>query len=277
MQDYYSILGVDKSANQDEIKQAYRRMASRHHPDKGGDTQKFQEIEEAYRILGDPVKRAEYDAPKPQFNENIFTSGGVPPEFENIFRHFFNGNPFGHASASPQRNRTMNFRHVITLEEAYHGKTLIVNLPLRNGQERLLEIKIPPGIQDGQTLRLQNVGDDSIPHLPKGDVMITIEVLLPQNFRRQGDNLIYRATINCVQAMLGTSIKIDTLRNTILEVNVPSGVNKDSVLVVENEGMPNIHNSHIRGDLLIELNITILQGLSETIKDKLKELFKDYV
>lgn len=277
MQNYYHILGIDRSASQDEIKQAYRRMASRHHPDKGGDTQKFQEIEEAYRILGDPQKRQEYDNPRPNFNESIFSSSdGIPPEFEHFFRNFnFNFNPFG-APQQP-KNRTMNFRHDISLEEAFSGKILVVNVPLPNGRERMLEIKIPAGIRDNTTLRLQNMGDDSISNLPKGDIMLTIGVLPHDRFRRQGDNLIYRASINCVQAMLGTSVKIDTLRNTILEVGIPAGVGKDNIVVVGNEGMPSMHNNQVRGDLIIELNITILQGLSETIKDKLKELFKDYV
>ena len=99
MSNHYETLGVSKSATPEEIKRAYRKLASQHHPDKGGDTAKFQQVEEAYRVLSDPAQRQQYDNPQPQggFNFN-FNNSGVPPEMQDIFRNFgfnFNaGSPF---------------------------------------------------------------------------------------------------------------------------------------------------------------------------------------
>ena len=129
---YYETLGVSKNATPDEIKRAFRKLASQHHPDKGGDTQKFQEIQAAYDTLGDPEKKAAYDNPQPQFQQ----FGGMPSGFEDIFNAFGGGNPFGDMfGRRPQRqqprNKTLNLQTGISLEDAFFGKdlTLSVTLP----------------------------------------------------------------------------------------------------------------------------------------------------
>ena len=114
MSDYYSTLGINRSASQEEIKQAYRRMAKQHHPDRGGDTAQFQKIEEAYRILSDPQKKQDYDSPAGQ---NFQQFNGGMGGFEDLFKHFgFNG-PFGDIFGqrhSHHRNRTLNLETVIS-------------------------------------------------------------------------------------------------------------------------------------------------------------------
>ena len=187
--DYYNILGVSKQAGADEIKKAYRKLASQHHPDKGGDTKKFQEVEEAYRTLSDPEKRQQYDNPQPQFGGGGF-GGGVPPGFEDIFSAF-GGGPFGDMFGrrqQPQRNKTLNMQTNVSLEEAFSGKNLMATVVLPSGKEQLIDVKIPAGIQDGVTLRLSGMGDDSIPNIPRGDIHLTVHVQPHSTFIRQGDD-----------------------------------------------------------------------------------------
>ena len=118
MASHYETLGVGKDASPDEIKKAFRRLAAQHHPDRGGDTKKFQEIQAAYDVLSDPEKRAAYDTPAPQFGDGFQQFGGMPPGFEDIINNMFGnsgfspfGNPFGFRNAAqPQRNRTLNIQ-----------------------------------------------------------------------------------------------------------------------------------------------------------------------
>jgi curved DNA-binding protein len=145
--DYYNILGVDRSASQDDIKKAYRKLAAKHHPDRGGDTAKFQEISAAYDTLSDPNKRSQYDNPQPQGGFQQY--GGMPPGFEEMFRGFGNspfGDIFGQRRQQPVRNRTLNLQTQITLEEAFKGKDLLANVQLPSGRDQLLEVKIPAGV-----------------------------------------------------------------------------------------------------------------------------------
>jgi curved DNA-binding protein len=218
MSDLYNTLGVERSANPDEIKRAYRKLAAQHHPDRGGDTKKFQEIQAAYDTLSDSEKRAEYDNPQPQIGGFNFHGNGFPPGFEDIFAHFGDGHPFSamFGRRPQQRNRTLNLQSSITLYEALTGKDIIANIRLPSGKEQLLEIKIPPGINDGSTLRLSGVGDDSIPNLPKGDIHFTIQVQPHPEFQRQGDDLISEIEVNCIDAILGKKILINTIDNKLL-------------------------------------------------------------
>jgi curved DNA-binding protein len=276
MTDYYSTLGISKSADADEIKRAYRRMANQHHPDKGGDTEKFKEVEEAYRTLSDPQKRAEYDNPQPQFGGGgpggfHFTSGG----FEDIFAQF--GGPFGDIFGrrhQPQRNRTLNIQTAITLEEAFFGKDLLATLGLPSGREQTIEVKIPAGIQDGTTLRLSGLGDDSITGIPRGDLHLTVNVQPHRIFQRQGDDLIRNIDINCIDAMLGKKISITTLDNKTLEVSVNPGTQPGQTLSVAGYGMPRMADPRFKGRMLINVNITIPQSLTADQKSLLEQFTK---
>jgi DnaJ-class molecular chaperone len=113
--EYYNTLGITKDAGPDEIKRAYRSLASKHHPDKGGDTATFQKIQEAYATLSDPQKKAEYDNPRPQMEGFQFGGGGMPQGFEHFFHHFGPniGDLFGRNRA--MRNRNINLETQIDL------------------------------------------------------------------------------------------------------------------------------------------------------------------
>jgi DnaJ-class molecular chaperone len=272
--DYYSILGVAKNAAPDEIKKAYRSLASKHHPDKGGNTAKFQEIQTAYATLSDPDKRAQYDNPQPQFGGGGF--GGVPPGFEDAFAQMFGGggNPFfgGGFRQQPQRNRTLNLQTVITLEEAYTGKDVVASVKLPSGLDQVFEVKIPAGVREGTTLRLAGMGDDTYSHMPRGDLHLTIDIQPHHLYQRQGDDLFRSLSITCFEAILGKTITFDTLDKRTLEINIAPGTQHGQILAVQNYGMPHMGDNRMKGRLLLEIKITVPTNLTEGQKDLVKQI-----
>ena len=276
MTDYYSILGVGKNADQNEIKQAYRKMAAKHHPDRGGNTAEFQKIQSAYDTLGDPQKRSEYDNPQPQMGGFHFGGGSMPPGFDDIFAQFagFGGPQFGFGfRQQPPRNKTLNIQTTITLEEAFEGKNLIANLTLPSGKNQTIEVKIPAGVQDGMVLRLNGMGDDSISNQPRGDIHLTINIHNHSIFRREGDDLVMPLKINAIDAMLGKTVKIKSIDGKQLEVNINPGTQHGQVLALQGYGMPNMNDNRYLGRLLLPVEIEIPTNLSEAQKDLLKKAF----
>jgi curved DNA-binding protein len=270
MSDYYNILGVDRNATQDDIKKAYRKLAAKHHPDRGGDTAKFQEISAAYDTLGNPEKKAQYDNPQPQGFH--FNSGGVPPGFEDIFSHFGFGDMFGHRRQQPARNRTLNLQTQITLEDAFNGKELIANIQLPSGKDQLLEVKVPAGIKDGTVLRLAGMGDDSIPNVPRGDIHLSVHVLPHNIFQRVNDDLVKSLDVNCLSAIIGCTLTFDTIDGKTLEINIPAGIQHGQTMSVQGYGMPHINDNRMKGRLLLNINIIIPTNLSEEKKNIVRQL-----
>lgn len=273
MADYYNTLGVDRNASQDDIKRAYRSLASKHHPDKGGDTVKFQEIQAAYATLSDPQKKEEYDNPRQQFHGG---GGGMPPGFEDIFSQMFGGggNPFfsGGFRQQPQRNRTLNLQTQISLEEAFYGKEILTTVQLPSGRDQVLQVKIPPGISDGITLRLAGMGDDSIGNMPRGDIHLSIHVQHHPIYQRQGDDLVRPLLINCFDAILGKLLQFETIDDKTLEISIAPGTQHGQTLAVQGYGMPNIQNSYMRGRLLLNINVTVPTNLTDEQKSLIKQI-----
>jgi curved DNA-binding protein len=264
MSNYYTTLGISQDASQDDIKRAYRKLASQHHPDKGGNVQTFQQIEEAYRILSDPQSRAQYDNPAPEVNFN-----NIPPNFQDIFQDMFREqSPFDSIfGRRPQfKNKSLNIQTTISLEEALTGKDLMASMKLPSGRDQVIEIKIPAGIRDNTTIKLNGMGDDSIPNLPKGDLNLTVKVANHDRFERQGDDLLTNIEINCIEAMLGKTIEIETLDRKILEVKINPGVQPGQILALQGYGMPNMNDNRFKGRLLLSINVKILTNLTEQQK-----------
>lgn len=277
MTDHYQTLGVSRNAGPDEIKQAYRRLAAQHHPDRGGDTAKFQEIQSAYAVLSDQEQRAQYDNPQPQFGGGGFHfGGGVPPGFEDFFAQAFGqgGNPFfGQGFRQPpQRNRNLNLQTVISLEEAYLGKNLMASVGLPSGLEQVLEVKIPPGVRDGTVLRLAGMGDDSVKHAPRGDIHLTISIQPHHIYQRQGDDLLRTLTVSCFDAILGKTMKFDTIDGKTLEVNINPGTQHGQILAVQGYGMPNMADQRMKGRLLLEINVIVPTDLTDRQKDLVRQI-----
>lgn len=272
MADYYNILGVDRSASQDDIKKAYRKLAAKHHPDRGGDTAKFQEISAAYDTLSDPNKRSQYDNPQPQ---GFHQHGGMPPGFEDIFSQAFGngfGDIFGNRRAQPARNRTLNLQTYITLEEAFSGKELIANIQLPSGRDQMLEVKIPAGIRDGTVLRLAGMGDNTVPNVPRGDIHLSVHINQHQLFQRSNDDLLMALQLNCLEAIVGCTKRFDTIDGRTLEMNIPPGTQHGQVMSVQGHGMPNMSDNRMRGRLLLNVALTVPNNLTDAQKDLIRQI-----
>jgi curved DNA-binding protein len=268
MDDHYTILGVSKTATPEEIKSAYRKLASKHHPDKGGDTATFQKIQTAYDTLGNTEKRAAYDAPQQNFRG---ARPATPEEFEEMFRHFGFGDVFGRG-AKFSRNQTISLQTAITLEDAYSGKELVANIQLPSGHEQVVNVKIPAGIMDGTTLRLSQLGDDSIKEAPRGDVHLVVRIQPHPTFQRINDDLIIEHALSPFDAILGTDVTVSGITGAKLNVTVPPGTQHGTILGLRGQGMPDIRDPTKLGRLLLKINIVVPTNLTDEQKDLVRQL-----
>lgn len=266
MDDHYKTLGIEKTASLDEIKKAYRKLAMKYHPDRtDGDQEKFQQIKHAYEILSDPKKRQEYDNP-PSFDHWTGPAG----DFSDVFAEFFRRqNAWQHRP--PAKNATVSAHLSITLDEAFTGKDIVATIKLPSGRQEVISIKIPAGVQSNTVLKLSGVGDDSNRSIPRGDVHVSIIVENHKDFQRVDNDLVKEVTINAFDALLGTSVEIETIDKKTLSVNVPAGIQMGTTLSVPGYGMPILNNASRRGRLIIPINIKIPTLLTEEQKELLKK------
>lgn len=262
--DYYSTLGLNRNASDDDIKKAYRKMAMKHHPDRGGDERKFKEVEEAYRTLSDPQKKQIVDMggdPNRQQGNQGFHRGPFEFHFnssnmEDIFGNF----GFG-GFQRPRRNKTIAITVEISLYEVLTGKDLDAEIAMPNGKKKIININIPPGIEDGQQIKYAGIGDNSIPNVRPGDLIVNVRVINRTQFQRQGPNLIKEIKVTVWDAILGTSINVDTIDNKTLNINIPPGTQPETVMSCKGEGMPSMQN-RTRGSLLLKIKIDIPKNLA---------------
>jgi DnaJ-class molecular chaperone len=269
--DYYSTLGLQRNASEDDIKKAYRKMAMKHHPDRGGDEKQFKQVSEAYEILSDPQKKQMVDMgvdPKAQQaggprQQGPFEFHFNTGNFEDVFSNFGfgGGGPFGFQQRQQQRNKTINITVDLSLEDVLKGKDLDAELAVPNGRKKIINISIPSGIDHGQQIRYQGMGDASIQGLPPGDLIVNIRVAPHPVFRREGDALIIEKNISVWEAVLGCNLDLQTLDGKKLTITVPPGTQPETVLSCRNEGLPNMRNRQ-RGNLLINIKVVVPRNLT---------------
>ena len=269
--DYYSTLGVNRNATEDDIKKAYRKMAMKHHPDRGGNETTFKQISEAYEILSDPQKKQMVDMgvdPKAQQHghrqqQNPFEFHFNTGNFEDVFSNFGfgGGGPFGFGGRQPQRNKTININVDLSLEDVLQGKELDAELAVPNGKKKVINISIPAGIEGGQQIRYQGMGDNAMPGIPPGDLIVNIRVMPHPVFRREGDSLVVEKDISVWDALLGCDLTLQTLDGKSLNITVPPGTQPETVLSCRNEGIPNMRNRQ-RGNLLIKIKVVVPRNLT---------------
>ena len=274
---YYETLGLNRGASSDEIKKAYRSMAMKYHPDRGGDERKFKEIEEAYRTLSDPEKKnlidSGIDPSRQQRYSNSWQNGpfefhfGGQPGMEDILNQF----GFGFQNKRAMRNKSYNINIRVTLEEVLSGKDVDAEIGLPNGKKKLINIKIPPGIENGQNIRYQGMGDDSLRDSPAGDLIVNVFVENHPKFSRDGDQLIYNYVISAWDAMLGTNLQIDLLDKRNIDIVIPPGTQPETVLSCKGEGIPNLRSKR-RGNLLIKISVSIPKILSNDDRTAIENL-----
>ncbi len=283
--DYYKILGVDKEATKEEIKKAYRKLALKYHPDRNpGDKiaeDKFKDITEAYEVLSDDEKRKKYDSlgsnwkyyNNADFNGDWFGNFGsgrqkaytfhtnINDIFEDFggsdfFKMFFgdfasqNSGFNNYSRYSSTRGKDYESLLKLTLSEAINGVTKILNV---NGKK--IRIKINPGVQDGQTLRIKNQGGEGINGGERGDLYLKIKFIDDPEFKRDGNNLYYTMNIDPFSLITGATKKLRTPEGKIIAVKIPPHSQSAKILRIKGMGLPLSNNSSSRGDLLIQLNV----------------------
>jgi curved DNA-binding protein len=271
--DYYSTLGVTETASDDEIKKAYKKLAMKHHPDRGGDTTTFQSISQAYDTLCDPHKRSQYDAERrgggTQFH---FHTGNPFDPFAQMFggQHPF-ADMFGRQQRVRQKNRDLNIRCTVSFKQSYTGADMEANYALPSGKNQNVVIKVPAGIESGQVIRYGGMGDDSIPNLPKGDLNVTIMVEASQDYDRRGDDLVAFLDISPIEAMIGCTKNITTLDDNIVRINIQAGVQPGTEFLSRGMGFRNV-NSGYKGNLIVHTRLNVPVVTDTILKDKLEKI-----
>ena len=269
--DYYSILGVQRTASQDEIKKAFKRKAMQHHPDRGGNQEEFKRVTEAYEILSNSDKRSAYDNPGPdfQFNANQFRNGGNP----------FAGTPFDHifgqgfANVKTPRNSDIHVKAEISLQDVLKGKDAIIQYQTRTGKLETVTVSIPPGAKNGDTVRYQGLGDDGYHQYPRGDLHVKIRVKKQHNWERDNDNLITKKVTNVFDLLLGCVIIMNTLDGKQVRLKIPKGTKSGQVFNIPGYGIPNI-NTGKRGNLYVEIDASIPNIQDESLLREIEDLKK---
>ena len=269
--DYYNTLGISKSASEADIKTAYRKMAMKHHPDRGGDEKKFKEVTEAYETLSDPQKKQMLDMGVDPNAQHTSYRQGSPFEF-----HFNTGNfedvfsNFGFGGRPVRKNKTLNVNIEVTLEDIFKGRVIDAEIGIPNGNKRLVNIEVPPGIENGQQIRYRGMGEHTLKDAPPGDLIVNVFVKEHPIFQRQGDMLMIKKFISPWDAMLGSDITIETIDKKTLTIGIPAGTQPDTVLSCRGEGLTNMRTK-VRGNLLIKIQIEIPKNLNSEQKDAVEQ------
>ena len=284
--DYYEVLGVSKTASEDEIKKAFRKLAVKYHPDKNpGDKEaekKFIEANEAYEVLSDKQKRARYDqfghagvggaAGNPfggsgrtgnfNFNGQSFNFDFGGGGFDDILGSIFG---FGGTHRRPARGRDYQVSITIDFEEAIFGATKTIEV-----QDETIKLKIPAGIFDGQTIRIAGKGGPAPSGGQKGDLYVEVRVRAHKHLTREGDLILSEVTIPMVDAVLGTEIDVETVDGTV-RMKVPAGTQPGTNFKLSGHGAPHL-GSDERGPHIVAVNVEI----PKTLNRKQRELMEEF-
>jgi len=280
MTDFYNILGVGETASADEIKKAYRSLANKHHPDKGGDQAKFKDISVAYDTLSNDQKRQEYDHQRrfPQGQQFHFNTGN-PFQGGDPFAHMFGGgSPFGDifgqmrgGHPGQRRNRDLNIQCQVSLLDSFTGKQVEASFHLPSGRQQTVMINVPAGINNGETIRYQGLGDDSVPQMPRGNLNVTVLIHQDPNFERRGDDLYTNIDITPVEAMVGCTKSIKTLTGERLEIDVRAGVETGVEFASHGNGFKNLSSGY-KGKLIGVIRIVTPKVTDPVLVAQLKDL-----
>ncbi len=304
MRDPYTILGVTKSADAAEIKKAYRKLAKKYHPDQSKEPkakERFSEANSAYEILGDETKRGQFDRGeidaegKPRYagfgagggggagsgaagfdfrdfgaGASPFGRGGRSAGFDpsDLFADILNGGGRGQrrTAQQPVRGDDVAASVSVPLEDIANGGTARVTLPTG----RTLEVKVPPGIEEGKTIRLKGQGHESASGGTAGDAMVTVRYAPHKLFHPEGRDLRLDLPVTLYEAVLGGKVPVTTLDGTV-EITLPPGANKGRTLRLRGKGMPGQGGV---GDLLVTPRIALpervdpdLEALATRLRD----------
>lgn len=257
--DHYSTLGVPRDADHDTIKAAFRKLAMKHHPDKGGDPNEFQKINEAYETLSDPTKRAQYDNPQQgnPFGGFNFNMHGF--DLNDLFGSVFGQRGFHHQQHNAKP--TYRTRVTVSLVDVYNGAEQVLQLGTPTGT-KVINIKIPAGIYNGSSIRYDNILD--------GGASLIIEfVILPDlRFEREGDDLYSNLPISVLDLITGTKVKFTTIAGNTLDVTIDPCTQPHQQIKIAGHGMP--RQDGTRGNQILLLKPFIPANVHTDIIDAIK-------
>lgn len=277
---HYETLGVSEAASQDEIKKAYRALASKNHPDKGGDTAKFQEIQAAYAAVETPEKREQYDAERRNPGgfrfANQASHGGMPPGMEDLFKNFgfsFNNrqDPFAQFNQQQRRNKDIRVGIKLNLADTLEQRKQIVSVQTTNGGRQTVEVEVPRGIQSGNQIKYANLGDDFFTSLPRGDLYVEFAILPHPKFQVSGYDLFTQVDINCLNAIIGCEVEFNTLDGKTFSLTVPPGTQPGTKFKIGAQGLYAMNQS-MRGNLYLIANVTVPTKLTESQLDSIRQI-----
>ena len=306
-QDYYESLGVKKGASQDEIRDGFRKLARKYHPDTNqGDAaaeENFKAINEAYQVLSDPDKRKKYDRFGSQWKQ--YTGGGGRPEdfdwggwaggpagrrpqnvnmedlgdlfggqggpggFSDFFQTLF-GRQAGGAPARARKGRDLHQEIQVSLNEAFNGATRI----LEKTDGGRIEVKFPAGVTHGSKVRVAGQGGKTTYGGPAGDLFLRIRVATHPKITRRGNDLQVTVPVDIYTAILGGKVSVSGLDKTVT-MTVPPLTDNGKTIRLRGLGMPNLRNKSKRGDLLAKVAIQLPAELSSeetALFEQLREL-----
>jgi len=299
--DYYQILNVPRTATQDDIKKAYRKLARQYHPDNNPGNQqaeaKFKEANEANEVLSDPQKRQKYDALGSQWQQyqrtggrpggfdwnqwttqtqsydandlnDLFGDGGFSDFFMRIFGGAGSGRPGGGVRQGPLRGRDYEQPIEIPLRDAFAGTTLTLQ---KDGQK--LEVKVPAGVKTGSKIRMAGQGAVGRQGGTAGDLYLTITVQPDPHFERDGDDLKTEAPVDLYTLILGGEAMVKTLNGQV-GMKVPPETQPGRIIRLRGQGMPQLRDPQQRGDLYVKVQVKLPQHLSAEEKKLFEQLAK---
>jgi len=310
--DYYATLGVPKTASQDEIRKAFRKLARKHHPDlakkkeKQAAEAKFKEINEAYEVLGDPAKREKYDTlgadwerggPPPGYDYGGFPGGAKGgfrrgnggtefhfggTGFSDFFEAFFGGGApqkggekfsrfgFDRGMRTPQRGHDVEADIMVTLHEAMNGSRRQISLR-REGSDRVetYDVKIPPGVRQGQKIRLAGQGGPGAEGGAAGDLFLRVNLQQHPEFRIEDGDLIHELTLAPWECVLGTSATIPTLEGSA-RIKIPQGTQPGRRFRLKGKGLAKAGGQ--RGDLFAVVAVEIPTHVTPSQKELWQKL-----
>jgi curved DNA-binding protein len=311
--DYYKTLGVSKSASQDEIKKAYRKLAVKYHPDKNPNDEatenRFKEINEAYEVLKDPEKRKKYDqlganwkqyehagyggqdagfggfdwsqfAGRPgtggsyHFDGDLGDMfGGSGGGFSHFFNMFFSGMGASSTGGFGGRSATSKGQDLKAEMKLSVNEAFHGTSRILNVNGKKFRVNTNPGAWDGQELRIKGKGAPGIGGGPNGDIYLHIKVVSDNEYQVDGKNLIKNVPVDLYTAVLGGKVRVQTLGG-VVNITVPKGTQPGRMFRLRGKGMPHHDNPEKHGDLLLRLKVEIPTNLSGE-KEKLFKKLKN--
>ena len=292
---FYDVLGVKRDASKSDIQKAFRKLAAKYHPDRGGDEAKFKEISEAYNTLSDDKKRQEYD--------QMLAFGGIPgggfggrqggytyttnvngANFADFFSGFGGGagagaggfdfaDIFGGRVNRPVAGSDLTMSVNVSFDEAFRGTSRKATYRVPStGEEQSLTIKVPAGAYDGMKLRYKKKGEYGVNGGPRGNLVVTINVAAHSIFSRDGADVRMKLPVSIYEAALGTSVDVPTPDGTTVRLKVPAGTQSGKTFRFKNLGAPRVKNPTTRGALYVSVDVKVPTKLSKKERDALQAL-----